>query len=734
MPIKTLWAEVIDNIRLDRQDARERMREELKARNLIVVVSDVKPMTHDKYFLFKGICLRCSQQSQWKVTYRGTYYRQAVGVAAKTFVVTERGVHDHGDDAPGDVASVFQPLQQAAAVRYLKSGQKLNAKGLTNFLVEAGFPEHTLPPSAKRSRWLQNHKHKTHADSGEKVEAEARQHPREKHERPRQESMKRGLHDWPEQEPNVPAGLFLINDPPGTMTQERVCVAFAAHGMCDVMRWLADSSVVMFVDAKQSCMAHGWGVITASFAVRDQLRYTTLGRSEGRRVQARAYTSHAEPVLQAIINAKNTENISQFFETLKRLWARVVPQRPDLAKCIMQVHKDYHPALEAARKEHFPQSRPVNDFFHLLEKSKTIEARLDRSELVGKVSQKAEFGWVMASLHAFRHLPTVDLYSAIWEGWLRRLEQKGEVRLAEYLGPGGHEFYTTRVSVKTLREVYGIVAQNDDVQAELLFSPHWSGVSGISPGSDCGDQPQEAFHSPWKKQLDVLGNSADCTSVLSTMQELYRTWEKQCNWKGDKPLHLFPPAVDDNFLGGPLLARLGRSTAFELWEVRAGNHLVVDVTDTLQVVAMVRTAKETLCHEDAQAAVRMLSLGGETLQKEMVRVGILTNMKASSGVLVRRCTSLANVLRFFKNMCFVFVRPAHHPPFPTFADPLCSCTCFCRYAGCEHVEFAKMLDLRLRPATSSAEQLPVQRQRGRKRGQTLTVRGDARAKRRYISK
>ena len=293
----------------------------------------------------------------------------------------------------------------------------------------------------------------------------------------------RNLHDWPEQEPDAPAELFLINDPPRTMTEDRVCLPCASRGMCDVLRWFADSSVDMFVDAKQSCMAHGWGVITASIAVRDQLRYTTLGRSEGRRIQARAYTSHAEPVLQAIINVENTENISQFFETLKRLWARVVPQRPELAKCITQVHKDYHPALEAARKEHFPRSRPVNDFFHLLEKSKTIEARLDRRELVGKVYKKAEFGWVMASLHAFRHLPTADLYSARWEAWLRRLEQKGEQLLAAYLGPGGHEFYTTRVSVKNIRETYGISTMNDDVEAELLFSPHWSGVYGICPRS-----------------------------------------------------------------------------------------------------------------------------------------------------------------------------------------------------------------------------------------------------------
>jgi hypothetical protein len=89
--------------------------------------------------------------------------------------------------------------------------------------------------------------------------------------------------------------------------------------MCNVLRWIADPQVVVFVDTKQSCMAHGWGVITASIAVRGKLRYTTLGRSEGRRVQAGDYTSHAAPVLQAIINVENTDNILQFFDTLKRL-------------------------------------------------------------------------------------------------------------------------------------------------------------------------------------------------------------------------------------------------------------------------------------------------------------------------------------------------------------------------------------------------------------------------------
>jgi hypothetical protein len=333
-------------------------------------------------------------------------------------------------------------------------------------------------------------------------------------------------------------------------------------------------------------------------------------------------------------------------------------------------------------------------------------------------------------LHAcFQASATSDLYSVIWEGWLRRLAQKDEQLLADYLGPGGHEFYTTRETVKTLREMYGISTFNNDDTADLLFSSHWSGVCGILPGSDCGDQPQDAFHAPWHRHLQVLGDSAECTQVLATMQQFYSTWDEQCNWTAERPLQLLLFAVNEPFLMGDLLARPGRSTAFELWAVRADNHIVVDVSDSLQVVAMGRTSREKLCPDDARAAVRMLTLGDTALQEEVVRVRILTDMESESGVLVRQCTSLSQVIRFFQKMCFVWVRPAHYPPLPTFTDPLCSFACFCRYAGCEHVEFTKMLDLRLRQATSSAEQLPVQRKRGRKRGRTLTARGESEARR-----
>ena len=108
------------------------------------------------------------------------------------------------------------------------------------------------------------------------------------------------------------------------------------RGMADTMRRFADHVIAMCVDTKQSCVGHGWGVFTASFIVRDKLRNTTLARIHGKRVQGPALTSHACPVLQAVIQIENNENLTQFFETLQRLWAKVCPGRPPLVEVASQ--------------------------------------------------------------------------------------------------------------------------------------------------------------------------------------------------------------------------------------------------------------------------------------------------------------------------------------------------------------------------------------------------------------
>ena len=229
------------------------------------------------------------------------------------------------------------------------------------------------------------------------------------------------------------------------------------------------------------------------------------------------------------------------------------------------MHKDYVAALEHGRRTHFSMARPVNDFFHLSEKKNNIEAKLANLTLQNKVHVKTEYGWVMACLSGLRDIPSIDLFSALWDGFLRRLRVKGETVLSEYLGPDGVERYTQRLSVAALRAM-GIFSNALDSSPELLFCAHWSGILGILPGTDCGDQSLEAFHSPWAKHLEALGKDATSTQVLSTMQDLYGTWSQQCEWKSEEALQVLPPDVDPQHLSGTLLSRVGRSTGIEFWE------------------------------------------------------------------------------------------------------------------------------------------------------------------------
>ena len=66
-----------------------------------------------------------------------------------------------------------------------------------------------------------------------------------------------------------------------------------------------------------------------------------------------------------------------------------------------------------------------------------------------KQFKKRDYGWVLASLHTLRHSPVVDLFSALFTGFVKRLQGQGEEVLAEYLGTAP---YATNVSVQTLCE------------------------------------------------------------------------------------------------------------------------------------------------------------------------------------------------------------------------------------------------------------------------------------------
>ena len=309
--VETIWNAVVPGILLTRKDARAKMREVLKSANISAVVKDAK-ITHTRYYLFDAQCLQCEGADR-PVTYRGTYYCVSLGVPAKTFVKTSKGNHSHAPDAASDSARLLLPLPERAAQEYLLTPPPLTTKGLLNYLDSKGFAKATLPPKEKLQRRLQNHKTKEISKSSGP---------------PRQVIVERSLEHWPEQMPAGVAELYLLNTPPRVCEASRVCIPFSCRGMVAAMMRQQCTKGVLLVDVKQSCLAHGWGIITACLMTKDKLRKTSLGYRDGKKIQGTAFTSHGEPTLQAILNTESTENVVQFLETLKHLWAEMMPQHP----------------------------------------------------------------------------------------------------------------------------------------------------------------------------------------------------------------------------------------------------------------------------------------------------------------------------------------------------------------------------------------------------------------------
>ncbi len=298
---QTLVSEVVTGVLLGQGDVRGRLRERLRSLDQRAILSDVKPIRHDFFYKAKGVC-RGSSEKPCPVSRVATYYRQEYGVPARTFIVLQYGQHEHVGDGT-DSGRIFSPLQEAAAKRFLSLAGPHTGAALTTYLVSQGFAESALPSSARRSRWLLNQKAGARK-AATTMEAQV----------PRQEIIERSLSAWLKRKAETQADLCVLDHPAHALSSQRVCIVFACQGMLKALGRVNTSALAVAVDVKRQCMQHGWGVATLSVLAKDELRNTTLGRNAGgRRVQGQAWTAHAAPVLQAIVNAETADNFEHIF-------------------------------------------------------------------------------------------------------------------------------------------------------------------------------------------------------------------------------------------------------------------------------------------------------------------------------------------------------------------------------------------------------------------------------------
>ena len=139
-------------------------------------------------------------------------------------------------------------------------------------------------------------------------------------------------------------------------------VTFCSKGMFDTLRKFSGTRAHVIVDTKMKVLKRQRGVATVFLAVKDGLRPPSFHTGAGRK-QGRALTTHALPVLQAIMDAESTLNHVDLFAALRHLWGEAHPDGPEFSSVFRQMGKDFAPGIEAARESTCPFMRPMDDFF-----------------------------------------------------------------------------------------------------------------------------------------------------------------------------------------------------------------------------------------------------------------------------------------------------------------------------------------------------------------------------------
>ena len=101
-----------------------------------------------------------------------------------------------------------------------------------------------------------------------------------------------------------------------------------------------------------------------------QLTWLVLGKVVGRKAMLGHLTAcrFCKPSF-----AETKPNYVRLFACICDVWRQRCAHRQTLEEQkTLQVHKDFHPSIEEARREIFPLSRACDDFFHMREKSHTV--------------------------------------------------------------------------------------------------------------------------------------------------------------------------------------------------------------------------------------------------------------------------------------------------------------------------------------------------------------------------
>ena len=657
----------------------------------------------------------CRESLSRRVRVTLTYYVRATTLPAKSFVVVTRGDHDHSDQGAAS-GKLWSPQAEFLAREYKASAAKATVQGLLAHLHASGVPG-PFPDRPRISNWLR------HLKCGpSRAEQPASQHV---------ETGRHSIEAWCEK-PSEQDRTRLWVLQPYVLTGVSVRVLFASHGMLSHTLDRYDGGRVhLSVDGKWKVSDKGWAILTVSVLVKDVPRPTHLAHGVRKSVQSKATTTRALPLLQALVQSETTEDVVAVFRALAAHWESRHPDRRSLYQLVKQVHKDYAPALEAARATVFPRSRPVNDFFHLREKDKILAAKCAKLDLRHGKYVKRHFEWTMYTLTNTRVTPHPEVFSMVWQGFLVRLLTVGETQVATYL----RAEYSSLVDAETVEFADTPTHVVWSPGQRLFFAPHWAGLWGVYPGTASGNQAGEALHAPWQRTLESLRTTPSIDNIFDVMQGIYTNqWSSAFEWASNAPLGPDPRVLEPGLLNGAVLSRVGRSTAVAFVDAASGGrtiHMLRHVDAAVAVVAMSRTADAGLDEAAATLGIDiMFAKDTKHRQTLLAAAGILAPMAPQVKNVVDELEKIqwphdvledsapivfqnAPFNKIFGDLVYVVATPSEHG---------CTCGPYMMYKQCEHVVYAESLDVAFRASTRDFATLPAKQKRGRPRGRVVPAR------------
>ena len=511
------------------------------------------------------------------------------------------------------------------------------------------------------------------------------------------------------------------------------------------------------VDGKWKALHNGWVFASIGFLTQSlQRKATTTTRIRcppysTLRIQSREYTTTFVPIIVAIMR---NENDNRHVEALYRTLLRHMPcQRfPGVrwTQRVVQFHRDFARSLEHGRQLFFARARPCGDWSHYTR------------NLQGKSAQagigKQQVAVIYELSHATRSLPTVELFSGLWQFQMEAFRRANAGQMLSFL----HKTYFHEFAVEELQQFASIRLCSNHQPADRLYLAEWfRGVFSLLPATGGGNQAVEAYHRAWDEFIGKsMDNRTPMNAVLS-YQLFFDQIVEGSRFTSGQALSLNQQLVDPRLLRRNGMVAVGEVSAADLYAFKAQHNYLVVMSarhpgvcyvvfkqpPTLQevlrahlrtaegrreavvrgnVVRRMRVSRKQRCpaltHQmvlnlvasswaTMHPASEAVDPSGARLYIDMIEASgdELQQMLTDSGILPRTLEMPINtqlLRRVLLNFCAVVVGPrAMYPTAPTTAGgPLLgTCDRFIERRHCQHELFVETLDLPgIRDATRSS--------------------------------